>query len=739
MSSEEKKLELIKEKTIILPNTIDSPKVLGESIAKEISIYDREMLFLINFNDNLKAINCSIVSIGSINTSIATVREVYKASLLSNASAIMLIHNHPSGYSNPSNNDLLITEQIAEVGKTLGIEVLDHYIAGEDGFYSMKEKKNIAYSIDKINYTDKNLEITQVSVIAERNAKKLTNSSMNNPELAVDSIFNIIPKNNNGKALFALDNQLRPVNMLYVEEGKEHDLTQKRMTEFAIKSNSATVMVLEYCNPGSMGITKDIQNLSSKIVNTIEGAGIEVVDYIQFNKYKDIISMRESNILPQFNKVYTGNNIDFSKKINEPSKRYNTKPKQTAKDKIQENQRKIADMIIENLGKGYILPPRWDRGMFNPRNPVSDIEYKGRNAFRLMAIASFQQYDDPRWCTYIQAENQGWQVKKGAKGVLCEKWIYEREEVEKDENGKVVYDEDGNKKTKMIKLDPPVANYFYVYNANDITGIEPLPKAEDNILADTLLKNYGEELLASTKCPILETAQPKACYIPSTDTILMPSKAAFESSMGFVSVAMHEMAHSTGHAERLSRDLTGKFGTELYAKEELNAEITSMFLQSRLGVTIEPDSNELYNHTNYINSWIKLLKDNPYALFEACSEASKISDYLYTNFEKYQEYEKKLVNTLKANKLNISDQCLSNIRALNRITGMENSIKDISTKYLNNNINLPDKERKLIDSIGKELEEQEKVRLNNNNNQGDSKYREFMKEELGISPSHDID
>ena len=70
---------------------------------------------------------------------------------------------------------------------------------------------------------------------------------------------------------------------------------------------------------------------------------------------------------------------------------------------------------------------------------------------------------------------------------------------------------------------------------------------------------------------------------------------------------------------------------------------------------------------------------------------------------------------------------------------MENSIKDISTKYLNNNINLPDKERKLIDSIGKELEEQEKVRLNNNNNQGDSKYREFMKEELGISPSHDID
>lgn len=737
MSSEEKKLDLIKEKTIILPNTIDSPKVIGESIAKEISIYDREMLFLINFNDNLKAINCSIVSIGSINASIATVREVYKASLLSNASAIMLIHNHPSGDNKPSQSDLLITEEIVEVGKTLGIEVLDHYIAGEDSFYSMKDKKDIAYN--KINYANETYEITQVNVVAEKNAKKISYDMLGTPEDSVDSLFDIIPKNNNGKALVALDTKLRPINILYAENSKEQELTEKKITEFAIKSNSAFVMVLEYCNPGSMVITNDTIDFATKIVNTLEYAGIEVVDYIQFNKYKDLTSMKENDILPEFKRVYTNNNIDFSKKINEPSKIYNTKPKQTAKDKIQENQRKIADMIIENLGKGYILPPRWDRGMFNPRNPVSDIEYKGRNAFRLMAIASFQQYDDPRWCTYIQAESQGWQVKKGAKGVLCEKWIYEREEVEKDENGKVVYDEDGNKKTKLIKLDPPVANYFYVYNANDITGIEPLPKAEDNILADTLLKNYGEELLASTKCPILETAQPKACYIPSTDTILMPSKAAFESSMGFVSVAMHEMAHSTGHAERLSRDLTGKFGTELYAKEELNAEITSMFLQSRLGVTIEPDSNELYNHTNYINSWIILLKDNPYALFEACSEASKISDYLYTNLEKYQEYEKNLVNTLKANKLNISDQCLSNIRALNRITGMENSIKDISTKYLNNNINLPDKERKLIDSIGKELEEQEKVKLNNNNNQGDSKYKEFMKEELGISPSQDMD
>ena len=224
MISEEKKLDLIKEKEIAVSNTIDSPKTLGESIAKEISIYDREMLFLINFDDNLKAINCSIVSIGSINASIATVREVYKASLLSNASAIMLIHNHPSGDNKPSRSDLLITEEIAKVGKTLGIEVLDHYIAGEDSFYSMKDKKDIVYS--EINYASETYGIAQVNVIAEKNAKKLSYDMMGTPKDAVNTLFEIIPKHNSGKALIALDTRLRPINMLYAENGKEHELTE---------------------------------------------------------------------------------------------------------------------------------------------------------------------------------------------------------------------------------------------------------------------------------------------------------------------------------------------------------------------------------------------------------------------------------------------------------------------------------------------------------------------------------
>ena len=149
-----------------------------------------------------------------------------------------------------------------------------------------------------------------------------------------------------------------------------------------------------------------------------------------------------------------------------------------------------------------------------------------------------------------------------------------------------------------------------------------------------------------------------------------------------------------------------------------------------IDLEVEPDTNDLRRHTNYINSWITLLKNDPNQLFDACSRASKITDYLYANFEKYQEYEKKLVNTLKANNLTVSDECLSNIRALNKITGKENSIKDIADRYLNNKGLLPEKERNLIDTIGKELENQEKAMQPN-------KYVEFMKEEL--TATADID
>ena len=88
-----------------------------------------------------------------------------------------------------------------------------------------------------------------------------------------------------------------------------------------------------------------------------------------------------------------------------------------------------------------------------PFNPVSHCNYKAGNFIRLKIAADSAGYTDNRWCTYKQAEKQGWHIRKGEKGTLLEKWIFEEE--------KLVTDPDTGKTTKeKVQLSPPKCNYF---------------------------------------------------------------------------------------------------------------------------------------------------------------------------------------------------------------------------------------------------------------------------------------
>jgi DNA repair protein RadC len=116
---------------------------------------DREVFITINIDQSSKINSIHVVAIGSLNTSIIQPREVFKTAILSNASKIILAHNHPSGNPNPSDDDSKLTCQIFQCGDLLGIEVLDHIIIG-DGKYSHcmkfgeKGKKEIMWLTDKI-------------------------------------------------------------------------------------------------------------------------------------------------------------------------------------------------------------------------------------------------------------------------------------------------------------------------------------------------------------------------------------------------------------------------------------------------------------------------------------------------------------------------------------------------------------------------------------------------------------
>jgi DNA repair protein RadC len=81
-----------------------------------------------------------LVSIGSLNQSIVHPREVFKTACLSNAAALILIHQHPTGDPTPSSEDIAITRRLKESGKILGIKVLDHIIVGDDEYMSFVER-----------------------------------------------------------------------------------------------------------------------------------------------------------------------------------------------------------------------------------------------------------------------------------------------------------------------------------------------------------------------------------------------------------------------------------------------------------------------------------------------------------------------------------------------------------------------------------------------------------------------
>ena len=98
-----------------------------------------EYMYMICMNTKNKIIGVFEISHGSVNSSIVSPREVFQKALLANAVSIILMHNHPSGDSTPSREDIEVTKRLVEAGKIVGVEVLDHIIVG-DRYSSLKEK-----------------------------------------------------------------------------------------------------------------------------------------------------------------------------------------------------------------------------------------------------------------------------------------------------------------------------------------------------------------------------------------------------------------------------------------------------------------------------------------------------------------------------------------------------------------------------------------------------------------------
>ncbi len=134
-------IKMVKESSFLYQTrTISSPKDAYEMIKEQLEGLDREQFIIACLNTKNEPTNISVVSVGSLNKAIVHPREVFKTAILSNASSIMAFHNHPSGDTTPSQQDIQLTHRLVEAGELLGIKLVDHLIIGDGSFTSLKEK-----------------------------------------------------------------------------------------------------------------------------------------------------------------------------------------------------------------------------------------------------------------------------------------------------------------------------------------------------------------------------------------------------------------------------------------------------------------------------------------------------------------------------------------------------------------------------------------------------------------------
>jgi len=135
-------IELGKRLAVMSNNTqgIKSPKDVSNLFMEEMRYYKKEHFKILLLNTKNEIISSNLVSVGSLNSSLVHPREVFVNAIKKSASCIILVHNHPSGNTRPSEEDINITKRLIEAGKIIGIDVLDHIIIGDGSYCSLKEQ-----------------------------------------------------------------------------------------------------------------------------------------------------------------------------------------------------------------------------------------------------------------------------------------------------------------------------------------------------------------------------------------------------------------------------------------------------------------------------------------------------------------------------------------------------------------------------------------------------------------------
>lgn len=269
----------------------------------------------------------------------------------------------------------------------------------------------------------------------------------------------------------------------------------------------------------------------------------------------------------------------------------------------------VTDRIIAELEKGRIPWKRcWSGSRSGAYNRITKKPYSLMNQMLLGQSGA--------WATYKQWQELGGHIRKGEKASFVTFWKLQPYE---ETNA------DGETEIKQI----PLLRYYNVFHISQVEGVKPLEDVKLNDIepiaeAERIKEAYKER----EHIQIKEVISNEAFYSPSGDYIQVPCREQYQEANEFYSALFHEMIHSTGYKTRLDRLTTGAaamFGSETYSKEELVAELGSAIILNQLGIETP---QTFKNSAAYIQSWLKVLKNDNKFIVSASSKAQKAVEYI---------------------------------------------------------------------------------------------------------------
>ena len=293
-------IRMVEQPPLYSNEPMNNPDVAIRVMNEFLSQMDRELFCIVNLQADLTPINMNIVSVGSLNEALINPREIFKSAILSNAHSMMLIHNHPSGNLTPSTSDIQTTARMQELGKLMGISLVDHIITGRDGnYYSFRDKGEFPDSRVRFSTRVEDIDLTK-GMVTEATApyEEVTDTKEKGDVRDIPTVQTAtIPLPVQGKDMDSI--------MQSLESGVEELFTSNRYQEF-LKTMAKfhnysfnNTMLIAMQRPGATLVTsyKNWQSMGRQVMKGEKGITIIAPAPYKKMKEKEVLDENQRPIM----------------------------------------------------------------------------------------------------------------------------------------------------------------------------------------------------------------------------------------------------------------------------------------------------------------------------------------------------------------------------------------------------------------------------------------------------------